>query len=318
MSTSGSVSFSMDRNDLCIAALRTSGMLGLEQAVCPAALLSWSSLKLNQLVKHWENSGYHLWNRAHATVFLNPSQDKYSLGTSGDRATDTFVQTTITATALATATTITATSVTGMSVNDNIGVCLDANTTQWTTISAINTSTLVITLAVALTSQATLGATVFTYTTQMLRPLAIETATIRNVALIDRMLGYPKSREEYFNYPLKYTAGTVVSYYYNPNPQHSTGDTGTLHVYQPPTLCNETIQIEYVRSIQDFDAATDSPDLPQRWLLALEYNLAVLMCSAVGKETKKASLMTEATKYLQDATASDYETADVFFIPGSN
>ncbi len=314
MATSNSINFNMDRNTLCLAALRTAGLLGIEQAVCPAALLNLATQKLNQLIKHWENSGYHLWTREHATVFLNPNQAAYSLGVGGDRATNTLVQTTITANAAVNATTITAASVTGMTAADNIGICLDAGTTQWTTISSINTNTKVITLGTGLTSAASASAVIFSYTSGINRPLAVESATIRDVNLTDRMLGQPKGRQDYFNYPLKSVSGTVVSYYYDTR----TADLGILYVYQSPTLCTETLQIEYVRSIQDFDSATDAPDLPQRWLLALEYNLAVLLCSPTGKENKKTSLHSEAQQYLAEASAADYETGTIFMIPGSN
>ncbi len=311
MTTSNSIDFNLTRNELCIAALRTAGVVGLEQSVS-AAYITHAAQKLNQLIKHWENSGIHIWTQKHATVFLVPEQVIYTLGSGGDRASETVVQTTTSVAASAAATTLTLTSVTGMTALDNIGIVLDSGVTFWTTIVSINTGTKVVTLNAGITTAATSGNVVFSYTTALgYRPLKITSACVRDTNLNDRMLGEPMGRQDYTDLPNKADVGTVFQYYY----ESLRDSAGKLYLYQAPTYGNETLQIEFRRSIQDFDTASDTPDLPSSWLLALEYNLALLLCPAYGKEGKKQALAADAARYLDEANRADFEALNINIVP---
>ncbi len=310
MTTSNSTDFNQTRNDLCLGALRNAGVVGLEQSVS-AAYLTHAASKLNQMLKHWENTGIHIWTQKHATVFLVPGQVTYSLGSGGDRATEDLVQTTTTAAAAAAASALVVDSIEGMTVLDKVGVVLDSGTTFWTTIASF-TGTDTINLTLPITTAAASGNTVYTYTTAITdRPLKITSACIRNSNQGDRMLGDPMGRQDYQNLPDKNVSGTVFQFYY----ESLHGATGKLYLYQAPTYANETLQIEYQRSIQDMDSASENPDLPSSWLLAIEFNLAVLLCPAYGKADKQKQLEMMADRYLAEANNADFEALNVNMIP---
>lgn len=83
---------------------------------------------------------------------------------------------------------------------------------------------------------------------------------------------WPLSREEYFDLPNKTTAAVPVNWYYDPQRA-----LGTLYIW--PTASTsvasaQTLQVTYLRRIEDFDASNNDPDLPQEWLEALIWNLA--------------------------------------------
>ncbi len=306
MATSGSTNFTMTRNELLISALRTAGIVGLEQSASSANLSS-ANLKLNMAIKTLEQK-YHIWTRAHATVFLEVSQRTYTLGTSGDQASDTIVQTTLSADEAAAQTVLSMTSTTGMTAADVVGIVLDDGTIQWTTIVSVASTT--ITITAALTSAASSGNIVYTYTTLLTRPLKILSATIRGSDLIEHQIDVI-SRDTYMNLPNKHSDGTVHQIYYDPGRNSA----GTLYVYNPPDSANDTLQIEYARSIQDFDTSTDNPDFPVNYFLGLELYLAGLLCPASGKMEKGRDLLAQGLAHLDIAEQGDREPTSINIIP---
>jgi hypothetical protein len=80
------------------------------------------------------------------------------------------------------------------------------------------------------------------------------------------------AQRTYLEQPNKSVASIPTAFYYDPQ-----RDSGTLYVWptaSAATAASMTLELTYLRRIEDFDATGDSPDLPQEWLQALTYALA--------------------------------------------
>jgi hypothetical protein len=308
MATSNSTSYTQTRDQIITDALQLIGRLGEGESANTNDLSTCSSF-LNKLVKHWETN-LHLWLTSEATIFLREGVNKYTLSSSGDKATDdaTLVETTLVS---GSSTAITVDDSTGMTVGDNIGIELDDGTRQWTTISAIVGNDL--TLNAALTSAASEGNTVFSYTTILGRPLAILDARVRTDDMDNGMTIY--TRKEYMDIVNKSNSGRPIVLYYTPQI-----NAGILYVWPTPDAVATRLKVSYMRSIQDFVVGTDNADLPQEWLLAITYNLAVLVAPEYGVDlTKTCRLVpTMAARYLEDLDSWDSESGSIFLGPGAN
>lgn len=120
------------------------------------------------------------------------------------------------------------------------------------------------------------------------------------------------SAQEYDDTPNKATSSIPVSYYYDPQVA-----VGTLFLWPRPsaaTAAQMTLQVTYLRGIQDFDASTDDADFPQEWLEAFTAALAVPLARkyAPGR-------LQEATAYAGALFAQlkgfDNEPASLFLQP---
>lgn len=81
------------------------------------------------------------------------------------------------------------------------------------------------------------------------------------------------SAQEYDDTPNKGTSSIPVSYYYDPQ-----AASGTLYVWPCPstaTAAAMTLQVTYLRRMEDFDASSNEGDFPQEWLEAFTAALAV-------------------------------------------
>jgi hypothetical protein len=91
---------------------------------------------------------------------------------------------------------------------------------------------------------------------------------------------YEMSRQEYFDTPNKTSEGTPTAFYYDPQTT-----AGTLYLWPRPSTvvaAAQTLQLTYLRRMDDFDASSDDADLPQEWLQALCYALAAELALKYG------------------------------------
>lgn len=313
MTTSGSADFNQTRDQIITDALQLIGRIGEGETPTTNAINLCSNL-LNKLVKHWETMGIHLWTSSFGTLFLNKGQNKYKLSSSrGDFACDdsTLVETTLTSTG--SGSTLTVGTTTGMTVGDNIGVQLDAGTRFWSTISSIGSSTSV-TLTSPLTSNASSGNTVFSFTALLDRPLHIIDANLTTSSGYSRPLNIRYGQAKFNQIPNKSTqAPPTVAYYL---PQDGIG-----YLYTWPTCDSDIsnrIKFAYVRSIQDFNSGTDNPDLPYEWLHALTYNLARIVAPSYGIDLTKKDpndILMIAKESLAELMMWDSEQSTIQIIP---
>lgn len=124
------------------------------------------------------------------------------------------------------------------------------------------------------------------------------------------------SRQEYFDQPNKTVSPSVpVSFYYDPQQA-----TGTVYLWPAPsaaTVAQYTINMTYLRRMANMDNNTNDLDMPQEWLEAVIWNLAVrLMAQYPANDPNQAGLIMAMAKELYDNLKGwDQEPASLFFQP---
>lgn len=122
------------------------------------------------------------------------------------------------------------------------------------------------------------------------------------------------ARDTYFNQPTKTSsASTPVSWYYDPQ-----AFTGTLYLWPAPsvqTATNTTVNMTYLRRIQDMDASGDDLDMPQEWLQAVVWNLANELETEypVNDGRLAGKIERKAAQLLGALEAWDTEPASIYF-----
>lgn len=311
MSTSGSIDFSLTRDDLITDAMRFIGAIG-EGETPTSYEISNAARALNMLVKQWQGSSdfsasLKVWSRKRGYLFLAKDTVEYSLGTTGDNWTNDYVSTTTTAAQTSGNSTITVDSATGLAANMYIGVELTTGALQWTTISGTPTTT--VTLAASLTANVASGARVFAYTTKAYPPLDIQAVSLRDSSGNDSPLWIIPTVQQYEAIPSKTVDGMPYGVLFErsiPN--------GRLLTTSAPTDLTYVIRVTYTRPLDDFDSTADEVDYPQSWFRALKFGLA----REIAPEMRRAwtddrqMLLTEA---LALAKQSDPEVSRSSFEP---
>lgn len=112
----------------------------------------------------------------------------------------------------------------------------------------------------------------YVLTPKPMRVLSVRRRTTSGTNTIDVPLG-EISRQEYFDQPNKTSStSTPISWYYDPQ-----STTGTLYLWPAPSstvVSTDTLQMTYLRRIEDVTNSNDDLDLPQEWLQAIAWNLA--------------------------------------------
>lgn len=275
--TSGTATFNLNRNQLIETALRKIGAIASGETADNQTIQDCSD-QLNMLVKALNATGLHIWTETEAILFLQPNQYQYTIGTgTTDSCADltySYNSTTLAASAGANATTISVTSGTGFTAAYNVGIVLDNGNMFWTTqVGAISGTT--VTLNAALTSSASSGNAVYVYQTNAIRPLRIVSGRRFTFSgSLDTMM-IPMSRIDYRNQPNKTDTGTITQWFYDPRGGANTQ--GQLFVWPAPSDVTAALKFTWWRPVQDFTTSANIPDLPQEWLDALVWNLALKM-----------------------------------------
>lgn len=309
MSTSGTDTFSITRDDIITAAALETGDIALGEALDDDTLAQYN-LRLNTWAKSLMADGAKLWAMQLATLFLQPGVARYSLGSDGAHCTTSYVRTTLSADAAAAATMVQLTDYTGMAASDNIGILLDDGTLFWTTISGAPGATT--TIAAGLTGAASSGAQVFTYTSKISRPQRIDPdgAYWRSTALQDTPVAMI-SRTEYAKLANKSTRGKIVQAFYDPQ----LGD-GALSIWPTPDSAADVLNFWYERRLEDFTSGADTPDFAIEWGEALILGLAHRMAPTAGLSlVERQDLERRAQQALDKAEGYDRENVGVFFQP---
>lgn len=303
MPTSGSIDFSVSRDDLIKTALQYIGAIG-EGETPTTAQTSECSILLNMLVKARMVDGMPLWAIKTGFVLPQTGSSDILLGATGDHATLIYNVTTTTAAAIAGASTIVVTSATGFVNGYNIGVELSSGAMQWTTINGIPVGT-TITLAAVLTGNVALGAQVYAYQTKLQRPLNIQDAYILNVVDSNRWPINIVSKDDLLAIGDFTSESTPNQVAYDPQLVN-----GILTISPRFTTGDNLIQIRFQRPFEDFDASTDTPDFPQEFYLSLMVGLAALCGPKFGVDvTERQMLLKEAEFYFDKALGSEPEEA---------
>lgn len=312
MTTSGSVDFSVNRDEIIRHAMLDATILGVDQTP-DANDISDCAFRLNLIVKQLQGradfgANLKVFARKTGYLFLQKGQSVYSVGPSGDNWTSSYSTTTLAAAKNASATALTLSSAIGAD-SDNVGIALSDGTIGWTTISS-GGGTTSLTLPANSLGAAASGARVFTYTTKGRRPLQLLIGVLRDANTRDVPLDVSKTRQDYEALPDKTADGTPSWVAYE-----ATLTNGTIYLDIEPSDVTNVVRIVFLGAPEDFDAITDTPDYPQEWFRPLVKLLAVDICPMYGKSVSQ-DLKDAAASAISIAQNTDPETSDLYFEPG--
>lgn len=308
MTTSGSADYDRTATQIVTRALMI--VRAVASGETPTADESASALEtLNLMAKAWQAQGIHLWTEDEAIMWVVKGTTEYTLSSTGDHASSSWVRTTLGADAAAGAGTLTVASITGISNADNIGIVLDDGTLQWDTVNGAPSGTTV-TLTGTLNSAASSGNQVWAYTTKLVRPLKMLNPRRRNSSVQDIPI-WMVSRSEYMGTPNKTAQAPFVNVFFSPQLT-----AGKVHLWPAPDNVNDTLLFTARRAIEDFDALTNTPDFPAEWLEALSFNLALRLCPEYDVPTnERIWIKSEAEQMKAELLMWDNDGESVFFGP---
>jgi len=312
MASSGSTDFTATRNDIIRQAALKVGAISAGVTM-GAQMASDFAFNLNGLVKRWQAASIHIWTTREATLFPQPNQIKYEVGSGAtDHVTESYAATEISADEASGQTTLSVAATDDITANDNIGVVLDDGTIQWSTVSSKTSTT--VTIADALTDSAAEGNPVYTYTTRIVRPLRIVDARRFNVVNAVDTPVIVSARLDYQRLPNKTQTGMLNQVFYDPQLTR-----GHIYIWQAPTAVSDLLKFTWHRPIEDFDAAGDNPDLPQEWIDALVWNLAWVMAPEFEVSAQRYQQIRELAAITLDTVKDfDREPESVFFQPDAS
>jgi len=308
MSTSGTYSFNLNLQQILEGALRLVGAVETGQPYYPQNLTD-AQQALNIYIKALQAEGIGLWCLADLTVFLDTVSESYLIGPTSSNfvTTDSVIQLSLAFSAAQGANSIMLGSITGLTAGANIGIQLDNNTTQWTTISGTPTGSTV-NLAAALSYSASQNNNIFSYVNTAQRPLDIANEGRRRDVFGNDTPLTILNREDYNQLSVKSNIGSTTQIYYSP-----TLNNGTLYIWPVASVCTDRAVLTARIPFQDFDNMPDNADFPVEWLRHLKWALA----AEIGPEyevnpNKQKQLETKAAETKALVAPHDMEVSYSF------
>jgi hypothetical protein len=311
MTTSGTTTFSMTANQIVTKAFSKIGVKIAEQDLQSHEYQDGQDA-LNLMIKSWGAQGLHLWSKDEAIVFLDVGKSDYLLSSSGDKACqfDDFAGTNTTSAHVLNDDVIPVTSTVGMAAGDNAGIQMNDKTRFWTTIRSVD-STTQISLDTVLPSAATLGNSVFTFTTLAERPNRILSYRRKTFGDDNEIPVISWSRNQYFNQINKTSQGSVINCYYSPQLT-----SGRLYVWQTASSVNDFVRYTYERPLKTITSGTETLDFPEEWQEAIIYNLAARLTDEYDTPPiKMQSINGKAIQFLDDLLGWDEEMESLTLQP---
>lgn len=309
MPTSGSVDFSVSRDNLITDALIEAGAIGPDDTAT-STQVTHAARRLNSMVKAWQAYNIALWARKTGYIMPQTGTNEIDLGPSGDHATISYVQTTLASAVSSGASTIVVSSATGIAASYYIGVELDDGTMQWTTVNGALSGTTV-TLTATLTGAAASGNYVYAYQTKIQRPIKIIEAMVHDEVNNTDIPLEVCSKSEYDTLGAKTSTGSPNMLVYDPQLVD-----GRAYIYPRFTNGRKSITIIFQRPFEDFDASADTPDFPQEWYDPLMLNLAVRLMGPYGLPAQdRMELNSRAKAALDLALSNEPEEGSMYIQP---
>jgi hypothetical protein len=234
MAVSGSTDFSIDRDGLIEAALRSCGVLDPESGSASAGQLTTGAEALNLIVKAWSSKhGMPLWALKSATITLVADTATYSMSTIGIDRPDRIIQ-------------------------------------------AYRTDT--------------------TSTTDT--PMEVIT------------------RDEYIQLGNKASNGAPILLWWDPQIAVADSDVNLYPTPSTTDASNYTVTFWYHRPFYDFDAATDTPDFPQKWYQAIRWALAEDLAHEYGVPGPRLDrIERKAEKEFNNVVDNEQEEGSIYIVP---
>ncbi len=311
MTVSNSNNFNLVRNQIIEEAFKEIGVKTPNRSLT-AEEMNDGAISLNLFVKSLISNGSFLWKTQQAVLFLEPGISEYFIDGTTANCTEDYDETVTTADASSGASSIVVEDTTGFTIGFFIGVYLDDNSIQWTTIS--NIASLTITLTDALTDDVTSGNAVYCYETKLNRPEKIQNAQATQAPNQDVPM-VQLSRDTYYNIPVKDTSGRPNQFYYNKQL-----NLGIINLWPTPNSSANKFKFTFIKQLYDFDSPTDDPDFPVEWLMPIILNVAYRLSRKYGRldMSEKEQLKRDADEALQNAEGYDREPTSIYFQPASS
>ena len=307
MATSGSTSYTDTEQELIDDAFYASNIYGAEESISSADY-EYARRLLNRMLKQWQAKDLHLWLKETATIFLQKGQNIYELYSSGDNATLSYEETTLSTDYATGADTFVFNTAISYIVGDIVGIELDDGSLYWSTVkTSISTTSFEINGTIP--SDASSGKRVYTYRTRLDEPFNVYSAVREDKSEIDTVMPYI-SYEEYFQLPNKTSSSTPVSYNYD----RQLGK-AVIRIWPTPQDVEYLMKITMSRKIEDFITNSNTPDLPQEWYDAIFLKLAVRLCHAFGRTgtQRYQDLRLEAEEAFNTVSLFDSEQGSIYF-----
>lgn len=302
MATSGTDVFTVNRNEIINASLRTLGVLGVGETPITEDYTNCSQA-LNIMIKSWAKKGFPLWVYENVVVPMQEGLEVYPLGptaayvysvTVDDGGTGYPNSGTVNFSSGAATGTYTAVS----GVIQSVTITAGGNsylTTPTVTFSGAGTGA---------TGTANLGGVT------MPRPLRIIDGFIRNPQNFDTSL-IIISQQEYNILGNKFSEGIPNQIYYDNQLIN-----GLMYTYNIMSDTGYNIHILVQRMFEDMSSGTDNFDFPEEWFQALKWGLCAELSEEYGvDENKIMRIQQKADMYLNECSDWSQEEAGVYFSP---
>ena len=302
MTASNVHTFTLTRNEIITEALELTATIDIGSPVPPEVMESCAR-SLNLYAKSWQTKGLFLHTYKPATLFLTTGQQSYLLGPTGDHATESYVETTLTADAAALDTVLAVTSETGINVADKIGIILSDNSIHWDTVASLAP----LTLTTGIVGASVNGNSVYTYTTKIIRPIKI-TDVLHVTDNVEQPIT-KISLSEYKELTNKDTESQPVQYAYDPQL-----DDSRLYVWPVADNGKQRINFTYQKPVDDFTTDSDTATMPTDWLQCFTIGLAwTIAPKRLVPLSEQQALKLRYEEALRDL--DDFEESSVFFQP---
>lgn len=294
--------------DLIRDALRAATITGIELPVQPSDFAKGAS-GLNDILAWLQTKQIHVWSNTEAFLPLNPNQQQYSLGLTGEHCFTDYVYTTTTAAALSGATTIEL-DTTGMTAGQFIGIELSDGTRQWALIDSVTNST-ELEIDAVLTADVAESASVYVYTTKIDQPVRILSIRYADGPIYDEIPTWQISRDEYYNQPSKTATGATNSWYY-----WRDLSIGKLNIWPIADNCTRVLRFTFIKPQYIPEDQSENILIPPEWYAPLKFKLAAdLGITYAIDQNKQIGLEQMAARYIEDAEGTDSEFSNFSFYP---
>ncbi len=257
---------------------------------------------LNDMVKSWQQQGFHLWTITEGVLLLQKGVEKYELGDNCKNAIkDGYKTDSVTSDYVPGSLLIEVADSSIYTMDEVILITLDSGLKFETTVSGFGIGSILINDEP--TGTVSSGNDIFLNVEYINRPLSIIDARFRESNTREDIPTYEWARTDYFEQPDKTSQGTVTCWYYSP--QLTCGD---LYVWQSPSSNNQQLRITYVRPTEVTPENGDNPDFPSEWFLTLAYNLALYLSDEYSvPDSKFQRIQMQAMQLLESAKGFDNE-----------
>lgn len=295
MATSGSWDFSRTAAQVIQSAYEDLGIV-VPGGTIAAADSTMALARLNMIVKQLQGDsdftpGLKIWTRQRITLFPEVARQSYLIGPASTdaRCGANVARTTISAVEAAGQTVISITlntdntthkgSTITMASGDIVGIQLDNSTIDWTTISGTPAATM--TIANALTYQASAGNYAWWFTGKAQRFPLIEFAVLRDSNRNDTPLDIYTQVQQYEAMVAKLAPGDCTAILVEPLPLNT-----RVTLNSQPTILTKQIVMTVMYPEEDYDATSDDIAFPQEYYRLLSWELAWAISPSVGRWTQ--------------------------------